>query len=621
MGVIQILDDDVINKIAAGEVVERPASIVKELVENAIDAGAKHISVDIWAGGKKRIIVADDGGGIGRHDLPLALARHGTSKVRKAEDLFTLHTMGFRGEALASIGAVSRLSLSSKPKGVEGLTIRAGELHAWAGPLRSAHGTTVTVDELFAEVPARLKFLKSDTAEFAAVTELVQHIGITNPGVGFRLTHNEKVHVDWSPVDGEDQSAKVRARLQQVFGEEMGQAVVSIESSNKFGTVQGFVSTPGVEKSTSKFIMTFVNGRWIKDRSLRFAVQRAYDSYLLKGKYPFACVIVTCDPSVVDVNVHPAKTEVRFQYPLEVEGLIVQAIRGALRAGAWAAPKQDAWAPVKTEEWKVDVAPEPRFSAAPVRSQSYAPLGGHMTEPNFFPQTYEAEGVRVQSSVPPIKSCVPLIPAMSDVWNEARYLGTFGKLYMLFEWSDRLLIVDQHAFHERILYERFMNDGMLASVSQKLAVVEATQLSRDEVEQLATIKDELLACGFDVRPAGDETVEIYAVPSLLAHRPIEPMIREFLQVPSADGVEDRARALRHLILATAACHAAVRGGEELTEPDIVELQRQARSVDFYHNCPHGRRVFSWWTRGQLARQFDRPGGGADDADDVLGVGL
>lgn len=637
MSTIKLLDDDVINKIAAGEVVERPASVVKELTENAIDAGVRQIRIELVRGGKDLIIVSDDGHGIARQEIPLALTRHATSKIAVSDDLFRLDSMGFRGEALASIAAVSALTLSSKQADGTGWTAEGdfpSELTPWSGPVGGLpSGTTVVVKGLFSKIPARLNFLKSDGAEFGAVQEVLVQLALSNPQVGFTVSHNHKPVATWEGCADSSPDSFLK-RCEQVLGVEGTKGLLPISAENRFVTVSGFVSPPGLEKSTGRHIFIFVNGRAVKDRNLRFALLRAYESHLLKGKSPVAVLNLKMDPALVDVNVHPAKTEVRFQYPLEVEGLLVKAIRTVLRSGAWAVPAETgapgpffsreafaASSPSAGNPWTTSPLSMPSRSdfglSPPVEA---LPMWGQRpTNSSFLPRTRGPEPTW-QSAVATEERGTKPGDGPQVLWSEVQFIGTFSKLYLLFEWRDYLLVVDQHAFHERILFEKFLKDPQLLRSSQRLLVPEVIEVGGTEMATLLRVKDALLEWGYDLLPVAEHTVEVRAIPVLVKGRDLDALIHSLLGDGAGPGEEQAEIALHHLI-ATAACHSAVRAGEELTGPELGELLRQASSVDFYHNCPHGRRVLSWWTRNDVAKLFDRPTAAASQKFDGVGERL
>jgi len=677
LGSIRLLEDDVINKIAAGEVVERPASVVKELVENALDAGATEIEINLELGGIRSIVVTDNGAGMAADDARLAMRRHATSKIRGADDLFKISTMGFRGEAIASIAAVSRFSLATctgtEPAGQGGVKLLGPTSDTpeppprpWNGP----RGTTVAVENLFYNMPVRAKFLKAPATEFSHCLELIQAFALAQPHVGFTVRHNGREQLRLAAVPTNDLpgfgAAVLQERGQSILGS-AGPALIYLQSSGRFGELEALISPPGVEKATGKSIFTFANGRLVKDKVLRYGILRGYHSHLLKGRFPVVLLHLRCDPALIDVNVHPAKTEVRFQYPDEVQNLIALAIRGALRSGAWAAAELVA-RPLAQHRELEDLATAtsplpasgspypnttatPNFSGADVpraaflrpSAAAYAPSGDlSLARPSrpaqppaqARPSVRSFGGAATTSGASTWPAAAPVIdkagidrllagltvPTELDEvidssknasgidWDQLEYLGAFDRCYLMFAQKQQLLVVDQHAFHERILFERLVADASLLAQSQRLLVPEALELSPTEVAQLKHRAHELKRRGFDFKSEGPTTLLVTAVPTLLAGRDLSALFSELAQdlsiAPGSEPTASNAEMTR-LILATAACHAAVRAGEELPPAELRQLLAQARQVDFVHNCPHGRRVFKWWSNQQVAQWFDR----------------
>ena len=588
MGKIQLLADDVINKIAAGEVVERPASVVKELVENALDAGARSIQVEIEDGGRKAIAISDDGHGMDEGDALLALQRHATSKIKSVDDLYVTSTMGFRGEALASIASVSRLTLTTRERNAGSAT--RIEMNGPGGPVvqrevSAAPGTTLACRDLFYNVPARQKFLKSTASELGAITDFFDAAILCWPHIRLRLVHNNREVVASAAVTtgaGEGSvcgigEASLRARAAAVFGEDVASKLIYINEADSHAAVEGLISPPGLEKANGKSMFTFVNQRWVKDKTLRYAVQRGYHSHLMRGKYPVVALHVVVDPSLVDVNVHPAKTEVRFQYGSEVQGVIFKAIMKGLRRADWAMPD-------KAGDGEEEKEKEKRGFFAPLRMTEAAPL--RMTAE---PRMTESAPVRMAESA-------------SIPWDTMSYLGSVGRCYLMFTDGERLLAVDQHAWHERIIFERLNRDRSLLHQSQTLMIPESVDLTADQRDRLRAGSEILAANGFNLDFIDDTTVEVKGIPTILAHRDPQEMLGAiadsgFAGNPTAD--------LAQNLLATYACHSAVRAGEDLGPDELRRLMREASEVDFQHNCPHGRRVFRWWETSQIAGWFDR----------------
>jgi DNA mismatch repair protein MutL len=660
MGMIRVLDDQLINKIAAGEVVERPASVVKELVENAIDAGATMVTVELTEGGRKRILISDNGSGMDRDDARLSLQRHATSKICKDEDLFNLTSMGFRGEALASIAAVSRLTMMTCRQGASDgvkLVVTGGqepEIYPWT----SAGGTSIIVDDLFYNVPVRLKFLKSAATEYAAVLELMQGLALAWPNIDLTLVHNGR-EVMRAPRIQEDLAGRselghphnraLELRYGQVFKDQID--FLPLEAACNYGSVKGIISPPGVEKATSQHILMFINGRLVKDKGLRFALLRGYHSHLLSRKFPVAVLDFRLDPSLVDVNVHPSKTEVRLQFASDIQGMLAMAVRESIRRStatmdsgiAGLSRTQDHVDDV--DETRVDVVrsgdatPSSVFStdSFPSRRGAIGPVrSAFQGEMRSTPQRSGAETLPFQSYHPSKSQSLyaradnshfrgddGLFPqqlvsesfAKPIPWSELKWLGTLGQCYLLFACpasggnKEQLLAVDQHAFHERILYERLIRNQDLLKQRQNLLVPEFIALNTQQVEILKRHQAWLLEHGFKFAILNDESIELQGLPVILKRAQGEDLLQDLIRHLEVLGEHaaplDLAATLAHEIVSTIACHSAVRAGETMQDDELRQLIAQAQTVDFFHNCPHGRRVLKWWTVDQMGQWFDR----------------
>lgn len=669
MGKIQVLSDDVINKISAGEVVERPANIIKELVENSIDSGADSIKIELEEGGIKKISIEDNGTGIFKQDVPLALTRHATSKIRSVDDLFEVETLGFRGEALASIASVSKFTLltwqKDEPVGskYQKNFAESDSFEDWAGFM----GTKIVVEDLFYNVPVRKKFLKSGLSEFAYCNELVQAIALINPGVSFSLMHNGKekffspaLCLDSALVEknrhgfvGED---IFRQRAKSIFGEKISRPLLYFKEENSYGAVEALVSPPGTEKATSKYMYTFVNHRWVKDKTVRFGVMRGYHSHLLKGKFPIALVNMKIEPSLVDVNVHPAKTELRFQYSGEIQGLLATGIRKVIRESEWGEqdhPSQNdldlngagstaanEFSSLRTSTSLPDISKQGFSESRSSRSFAYSaesadsgkvfcgnaekkrPDSEYTDQKRGFSDLFSRESERKLTRLAGL-SALSLSTTSSDqelnasielkkgahvaiVWEDLSYLGTFQKCYLLFESDKKLLTIDQHAFHERIQYEKLCNNKQLLLTRQPMMVPEVVELDAKQMEWLQEHQDLLKSCGFSVHVLDHQSVEVKAVPAILTGRSLDDLFADLCTAENKilDSNEQSRSILNHL-LATFACHSAVRAGEYLSEQEIMGLISEAKNVDFYLNCPHGRRVFKWFSKNQVESWFDR----------------
>ena len=626
MSGIQRLDDEVINKIAAGEVVERPASVVKELVENAIDANATQIIVDIEEGGQTSIVVRDNGVGLKESDYALAITRHATSKISQVDDLFQISTMGFRGEALASIASISRFSLRSRHQQESSgfkCEKKEGE-ELVVSPWNGSQGTMVSVRDLFYNVPVRAKFLKSVSTEYAYCLELIQSFSLARPDIGFTLNHNKKekfytvgldVSRSLSDEKGYFGEGCLRKKIASVYGIEKDTDYLYVRDCNDYATFEGLISAPGVEKATSKSMVFFVNGRFVRDKVMRYSVLRGFHSHLLKGRYPFAVCFLKMDPSLVDVNVHPAKTEVRFQYTQSIQELIGRSIRERLRKGDWAQctltnhsvlsvdgsvshpqslilnkPKNQLTTYLQSGTKKTSFSLKPQTKVSPTIKSYYNGIDPSSEANNMLSSPVEepSEGTQKEED-------------QAFMWGELRFIGSFMKCYLFFEYRSQLLAVDQHAFHERILYEKLITDRHLRATSQPLMIPECINLDPTKLIILWDRKKEVVHWGFDFVKLNDREIELRAVPSILIGKDFSSLFSSFaddLKKPSAKEVLSG-------LVSTIACHSAVRAGEDLPESDLQVLIDQAASIDFYHNCPHGRRVFKWIEKKQVEKWFDR----------------
>lgn len=641
---IHLLEDSVINKIAAGEVVERPASVVKELVENALDAGAGEIRVELEDGGRRRITVVDNGPGMRPEEVALAVTRHATSKITSVDDLVSASTMGFRGEALASISSVSDFTLLTRePHGTSAtrLVIRGGSAPVITTEAGGVSGTSVHVERLFNNVPARLKFLRTAAAEYAACLELMQAIALARPEVGFTLLHNSKETLRAIPETGTQDEAPgegaMRQRVASVLGSAVAKELVFVTRTSAHGHIRALLSPPGLDRGNAKMIHTVVNGRWVKDKTLRYGILRGYHSHLMAGKFPIVLLHLTLDPALVDVNVHPAKTEVRFQYGSEIQGEVALAIRSALRQGAWVGG--DAFASDSS-------GPQPLSQSLSMETPS-SPLGARGFTEASGPKASSwtsSRSSRMSCSLGSSTPGIPGIPGMHSVstrryeapsgpllfsefeptpksdnstlsgisvdtdmpaWGSLEYVGAFSRCFLFFADRDRMLVVDQHAFHERIIFERLLRDKSLLERSQPLLVPESVEVDSIGAERLRMRAADLAKVGFNYTLVGATTVEINAIPTLLAGRDLQSIFAALADPDGSEVPTENAAGLAQNLLATIACHSAVRAGEDLGPDELKQLLREAATVDFFHNCPHGRRVFRWWSRAQVAAWFDR----------------
>ena len=578
MGLIRALPELLVNQIAAGEVVERPASALKELVENSLDAGAQSVAVDLAEGGMRRIRVADDGAGIEAEDLPLALARFATSKIATLEDLERAATLGFRGEALASIGAVSRLALTSR---------RSGERHAWriscdggalsgVEPAALASGTSVEVEELYYNTPARRKFLKSEATEFARCEEAFARLALSRPAVAFSLVHNGRRTSHLVP-------GTPRERARGVVGGDFAQSAIEVQAASVSIRVSGFVAAPGFTRATRDAQYLFVNGRFVRDKVVAHAIREAYADVLHHDRHPAYVLFVEADPRLVDVNVHPAKTEVRFREAGAVHQFVFHALSRALATTlAGAAPA---------------AAQAPQWTSLPSSQSSLAVAQPVSRYEAFFAATIADERRPAPASAGTEPGAAPML---------GYALAQLHGVFVLAQNAAGLVLVDMHAAHERIVYER-LKGALDASrlPAQPLLVPIAIPATAEEVEEVERSADALLRLGFEVGIAGPRDLVVRAVPALLADLDATAMIRSVLAEMREFGASRALLERRNELLSTMACHAAVRANRSLTVPEMNALLREMEETERAGSCNHGRPTWVQFSMADLDRLFLR----------------
>lgn len=574
MSRIRLLPRTTVEKIAAGEVVERPASVVKELVENALDAGATRITVEIEEGGRKTIRVIDDGRGIDGDDLAMAVTSHATSKIQDVDDLFRVATFGFRGEALAAIGSVSRLTLSSCTASGSGhaIEVAGGE----AAPVRETGvpvGTRVEVHDLFYNVPARRKFLKTARTEAAYVQEWIHRFALAHPQVAFFLQADGHQAVRAFPA------ATVMERIRFLFGPETESELVPVDHFDGDFTLTGAVSKPSVHRPNAKDQMLFVNGRFVRDRTVSAALRQAYETLVPRGKYPAAYLFLTVPPDAVDVNVHPMKTEVRFRDAARIHPFIRGAVARALRPGPRAAfPETIA----------------PRLTAAETRGV----FGRERPVPP------PAETGEIPAAPPSrFERQVRLDPAFLPE-PELRFLQVH-KTFLVVETEGGVEIYDQHALHERILYDELRSKSERAAVeSQQLLIPEVLEFSPVEAAHILEAKTLLATLGFDVGLFGEGALAVHAAPSLLAGKRLKEFFRVLLERWGDDKTGDPGH-LREKIVRIVACQAAVRAGDALSPEAVRSLLARRATAEFPGCCEHGRPTSFTMTIKDLEKRFLR----------------
>ena len=648
---IHLLSQSLINKIAAGEVIERPGSVVKELMENAADAGATRIDVSVVQGGLEMIRVVDNGHGIAAEELPLAVASHATSKIAEADDLFRVGTLGFRGEALASVAEISRLVLRSRTADAEGgaeLEVVGGTLGE-AAPCGCPVGTVAEVYNLFFNTPVRRKFLRTTQTEFGHVAEAFTRIALATPQVHFTLRHNDKPMFELAAADSPLE------RIARFFGRDLADALIWVEGTDGEIKLSGYVAHPGQSRSHNRMQYFFLNGRYIRDRSLQHALGEAYRGLLLTGRYPIAFLTLHMPPELVDVNVHPTKLEVRFQDSGRLYSQLLSTLRSkflttdlntrvqgatgsASGENALAEPVahggedpsggHDAaraeqmrrelvdWAKGKVVGWDSKALAEPVAPSTGTEAAASAalfgepgtgerkPLGLYRIDPvRAAGDKYSSNSTAGQASSgthasTPAHEDIPKHPFAPALQIHNRYLVT--------ETDEGVMVIDQHALHERILYEQLRHRiDTNAMETQNLLVPEPVDLSAAEAATALENRDLLARLGMKIEPFGGDTVLVVGYPAMLANiNPVE-LLRELLDRLTSGGKQPDRRDLLDDLLHTVACKAAIKAGDRLKPEEIAALLEQRHLVDDAHHCPHGRPAALVFTREELDRQFKR----------------
>ncbi|HAL62351.1 MAG TPA: DNA mismatch repair endonuclease MutL [Chloroflexi bacterium] len=560
---IRILSPEVVSKIAAGEVIERPASVVKELIENSIDAGASEIKVEVRQGGRRLMRVIDDGEGIPAEEVELAFERHSTSKLKDAEDLYRIATLGFRGEALPSIAAVSKVTMVTRTKEQEvGVLLRLEGGKVIKQQKKGAPpGTVVSVEDLFFNTPARLKFLRKDSTEGGHISDLVTRYALAYPSIRFSLLSEGRT------LFRSTGSGSLYDVLIEVYGLETARQMLEIASlqgpvaeEGEGPKISGYVGAPGLHRASGRYLTIFINGRWVRDQLLGYAIKEAYHTLLPKGRHPVAVVRLDLSPEEVDINVHPAKAEVRFRRSGEVFAAVQKAVRHTLKGAPIPVVASPRWAP------------EPRTPIS-------RPSPGQMA----------LEVQRTEEIVPPKK--IPLL----------RVLGQLGCTYIITEGPEGMYLIDQHAAHERVLYERLLSErAKMAVSSQSLLEPLTLDLDPEEAAILEEKQETLRSWGFDLEPFGGQTYLLRAVPAILKGGDLSQAVREVI-----DEASRQAARWEEEFVISLACHGAVRAGQTMSDGEMRELVRQLEETSSPRTCPHGRPTMIHLSAEQLQKEFGR----------------
>ena len=605
MSRIRILPEILSNKIAAGEVVERPASVVKELMENALDAGSSRINIEIKNGGRALVQVADNGTGMNRDDALLALERYATSKISTDRDLFAIRTLGFRGEALPSIAAVSRFTLVTRDAVSDTGTL----IHVTGGridkvsDLGAPVGTMITIKQLFFNTPARRKFLKTVNTEMGHIADGVAGMAMGRPEVRIQLRHNDKTLKDWPAV------ADPIDRIAAILGRDAKNRLYPIAAQTDRIKLSGWIGSPDIFRSTVRGIHLYVNGRMVRDRVIRHALFSGYSGRLMKGRYPLAVLFVNVPYDEVDVNVHPTKHEVRFVRQRVVHDLVATAVADTLKRS-----ERPAWQPDKYR-FKRDTVAETTTVYEPAQPAKKPP-GDFPPTPSYRQGPGPApimDGFDRPESIPSGKNRQnrpepsPQTPLLKETTaHRLRIIGQFHGTYILCEFGEELIIIDQHAAHERIMFEDLKKRYHTGrGPVQRLLMPETIELNFTEADILDRIRPELIRLGLEIEPFGQSTFVVKAIPALLGGGEMAPLIRELLEKTAETGHGPGLEQSLDECLILMACHGALRARQRLTETEQQALLDQLMACDNPGHCPHGRPTWIRWSLKALEKSFGR----------------
>lgn len=600
---IKILPEKLCNQIAAGEVVERPASVVKELVENSLDAGADEIVIEIDRGGKKKIVVTDNGCGMGHDDLFLCFERHATSKIKTEDDLFHLVYHGFRGEALPSIAAVSRLSVISRSEDNDcGLKIDiVGGQVKHTAEVGVPCGTIFEVKDLFFNLPARRKFLRKDETEFGHISEIVTRLALAHPSVYFKLFHNGRCVLDLFR-----QKCSLD-RVAMVVGRTIVDELLPVDCDQGLLKLSGFVARPTVNRSTTATIYSFVNGRFVKDRVLHHAIMEGYRQLLMKGRYPVCVLFLQLDSEMVDVNVHPTKHEVRFHDQRSVHQFVSQSVRSVLRDSSRELPSI-ASMPFVSSTLNIE---NIEHESVRIKHSSVIPmLGGQSASHNNYISEPTVEYGAAPHQAQPLsdvdQQSPPLLVDDKGYFESLTIIGQYHMSYILCEDGDDLVLIDQHAAHERIGYERFKKQYASGEiVAQELLFPEILELSIREDTELREQNNQMKRLGFELEHFGGLSWALKSVPVFLVENDVKSMVCDVLAELNTVGNSALTHDAFDAVLIKMACHGMIRANQRLEVVEIKALLQQLDDVDFNQHCPHGRPILQRLRLNEVEKMFRR----------------
>lgn len=598
MAKIRTLPDVLVSKIAAGEIVERPASVVKELVENSIDAGATRISIHLESGGKRLVRVVDNGHGMSRDDALMSIERHATSKIRDIDDLFSIGTLGFRGEALPSISSVSRFRMITVAEGAKSGT----EIYIEGGVVRkiketaSPPGSSIDVKNLFFNTPPRLKFLKKPETELGRVLEVIQREALSRPGVSFEVSSNGRI------IHRYGASESLAQRVAQIIP---GTSLYPVDFEDETLALHGFLGSPLDPRSSMRRLFTYVNARPVRDRFINRVIMECYGRMVEKGKYPQGAVFIERDPALVDVNVHPTKSEVVFENRYKVGQSIRRAIGGMLADAPWMKGYKE-----RTQKALEDFYERQKDSGSPERNDY--PKAASRAKKASAQVAHRPEPISPSHGSPSAMSERSLETAKGDMYSDGfysslKFLGQVGKLYLVCEDPDGIILVDQHAAHERVNFERIRKSYLQEafSCSQKLLIPEVVELTVREINTAQQFSDEMEKLGFDFEVFGENAVRVKSVPGFLRDSDYARVFGDLFD--ELDGLGDPKSLEQHLdaVCATMACHSSITANRTLSEQEVRTLFADMDASENPHACPHGRPVATRISYNMLEKMFKR----------------
>ena len=613
MGSIAILDENTINKIAAGEVVDRPASIVKELVENSIDAGATHISIEIKNGGISYIKITDNGKGIASDDVELAFERHATSKIRKEEDILNISSLGFRGEALASVAAISKVTLQTKtkdePTGTK-IVIEGGKTLS-VEEIAFNKGTTITIENVFFNVPARFKFLKKDYTEAGYIEDVITRLAIIHPEISFKYINNNKCIIQTTG------NGDIKAAILNVFGKDIASELINVEYISSNLEIRGVIGTPKISRSTRQYEFTYINERYVKDKTMTSAIERAFEQNLNIGKFPFAILDLKISPNEVDVNVHPAKLEVKFENESSIFDIVYHGIQNALMDYH----RKTSPFVMENHEQKQDNKEENITSKIYTfeNIKSEVATNEKNVEYNYINNNIvkeEKEEYRPTSFVPQYNLNEIQNVEIKDIVNENtkelfeteikyKYIGSLFDTYILIEIKDKLYIIDQHAAHERLLFERVKEIYYSKSKeTQMLLIPSLVELKNNEKELVLRNINLFEQAGFILEEFGDNMIKISGIPNIGYDLDYSEMFKDILDSLTSD-TKTTNEEKEFRFLATVACKAAVKANMGLSKEEHIALIDEMVKLDRPFTCPHGRPTAYEISKYEIERRFSR----------------